>query len=412
MTRPARPAREVAGETDLLAVAEPVRRVVSARLHSPADVDDVVQETLARLWEVRWRLERPALLSYGVVVARNLVTSAERGEEVRRRHAHRLADPGTPPDPALHALAAEERRAVLSGLAALRAEDRRLLMRHEVEGTETGKLAAEEGIRPGAVAARLARARARLRVEHLLALRAVELPTRRCRPVLEALSLGDRRRQQSVGAAEHLLDCTTCAELAEPLLTRRRSLTALAPVALLLALPGRLAGWVRGHPAQSTAATAAAAVAVALLLGRPGSPPAPAVAGAPPPAATTQPAGPAPATLSVEGVRLLPGGPVGSLREYAGRRAVAERAPIQSVPADEGFWIGSGPGRRVWVQLAGRRESPVQVRPGRVVSFTAQVVRAPADFASRAGISAAEGGAELRRAGAYLLVDPTRMSLG
>ena len=158
---------------------------------------------------------------------------------------------------------------MVAGLAALREEDRRLLLDHEVAGIGTGKLAAEHGTSPGAVAARLARARARLRVEHLLALRGLRPPTPRCRPVLDALSLGDRRRQEALGAAEHLLDCATCAGLAEPLLTRRRALTGLAPVALLLALPGRAWSWARANPVPATAGTAgvtAVAVAVAVAL--------------------------------------------------------------------------------------------------------------------------------------------------
>ena len=407
--RPARPAREVATEADLVAIAAPVRRVVATRLAGApgaVDVDDVVQETLARLWEARWRLERGALLAYGVVVARNLVTSAEREQARRRRHAPRLVDPADPADPAADLLAGEERAALQGALAALREEDRRLLVEHEVRGVDTAKLAAEEGVTPGAVAARLARARARLRVEHLLVFRRVRLPTARCRPVLDALSLGDRRRQRSVQAAEHLLGCATCAGLAEPLLTRRRALTALAPVALLLALPGRLWGWAKANPwpAAGSGATATA-VAVAVAVAVTGSPPpTPVPAAAPSPTAV-------PATLSVGGTRLLPATRVGSLRVHAGRTAVGRDVPVQAVVADEGFWVGAGPGRRVWVQLAAGRESPVEVRPGQRASFTAAVVPAPADFAARAGVSAAEGAAELRSTGAYLRVDPDRLTL-
>jgi serine/threonine-protein kinase RsbT len=414
VTRTARSARSVATEADLVAVAGPVRRVAAARTagtSSPAEVDDVVQETLARLWESRWRLERGALLAYGVVTARNLVTSVERGAALRDRHAPRLLEPAAVVDPALDVLADEERTAVLAALAALREDDRRLLLEHEVRGVGTAKIAAEEGVSAGAVAARLARARARLRVGHLLALRRVELPTTRCRPVLDALSLGDRRRQLAVRAAEHLLTCATCADLAEPLLTRRRSLTALAPVALLLA-PGRLWSWARANPAPASAGgIGVAAVAVAVAVAVSGSPAAP----APPPAAAP-PAPPAaapavPATLSVGGARLLPAARVGSLRAHSGRTAVARDVPVQSVAADEGFWVGAGPGRRVWVQLRATGESAVRVRPGQSASFAAEVVPAPADFPARAGVSAAEGAAEIRAAGVYLLVDPERLTL-
>jgi anti-sigma regulatory factor (Ser/Thr protein kinase) len=76
---------------------------------------------------------------------------------------------------------------------------------------------------PGAVAAQLARARARLRVEYLLELEPTKPPSGRCRPVLLALSAGDRRRQRELDAGGHLLGCGWCARLSEPLLDRRRT---------------------------------------------------------------------------------------------------------------------------------------------------------------------------------------------
>jgi anti-sigma regulatory factor (Ser/Thr protein kinase) len=59
-------------------------------------------------------------------------------------------------------------------------------------------------------------------VEYLLALEHAEPPTERCRPVLLALSGGDRRRQREVDAARHLLECPLCARLSEPLMERAR----------------------------------------------------------------------------------------------------------------------------------------------------------------------------------------------
>jgi anti-sigma regulatory factor (Ser/Thr protein kinase) len=70
------------------------------------------------------------------------------------------------------------------------------------------------------VAAQLNRTRARLRVEYLLALEHSEPPSDRCRPVLFAISSGDRRRQREVGAARHLLECQLCARLSPPLTER------------------------------------------------------------------------------------------------------------------------------------------------------------------------------------------------
>lgn len=412
MTRTARAARTIATDADLLAVAEPVRRAVRTRLIGRPDLDpdDIVQETLARVWAARWRLERGTLLAYGLVVARNLVTSAERAEAVRRRHEPRLAEPAPDGgDPAAFVLDAEERTAAARAVVALRAEDRRLLLEHEVAGVEARKIAAEYGVEPATVAARLARARARLRVEHLLALRKVTLPTTRCRGVLDAISLGDRTRQRLLLAPEHLLGCATCAGLAEPLLTRRRSLTALAPVALL---PGWLWGWVRGHPGPSAGigvGAAAVAVVVAVTVG--GSPAPPAVA-APAPTRSVAAAPVVPATLTVGGVAMLPAGTVSQLAGMVGRTAVARAVPVQAVPADEGFWVGTGPGHRVWVQFAaGGGESAVRVRAGQHASFPASVRRVTAGTAARLGLSAAEGAAELTGAGAYLEVDPRRLVL-
>jgi RNA polymerase sigma factor (sigma-70 family) len=420
VVRTARAARDVASEADLIAVADPVRRAVRSRLSTgssrsdrPIDPEDVVQETLARVWAARWRLERPVLLPYGLAVARNLVTSAERAAEVRRRHDPRLVDGAPDGDPALAVMAAEEHAAVNRAVAALREDDRRLLMEHEVAGVEARAIAARSGLPAGTVAARLARARARLRVEHLLSLRRVTLPTARCRGVLDAISLGDRRRQRTLLAAEHLAGCATCADLAEPLLTRRRSLTGLMPVLLL---PMWLWQWIRAHPVSSSAAVGVGAAGVAVAVAVSGQSPAPAP---PPPAPTTvaaaAPSGPvapsSPATLTVAGVEVLPAGPVGAMARMVGRPAAARDVRVQSVPADEGFWVGTGPGQRVWVQLRPGRESAVRVRPGQLASFPATVVRVSAGTPARIGLSAAEGSAELVAAGAYLEVDPRRLVL-
>lgn len=421
MVRTARPARDVATEADLLAVAAPVRRAVTTRLAGRPELDpeDVVQETLSRVWAERWRLERSTLLAYALVVARNLVTSAERREVVGRRYRHRLADPPPDGDPGPALVAAEEQSAVARAVAALRVEDRSLLLDHEVAGVEARKIAAELGVEAGTVAARLARARARLRVQHLLEFRRTTLPTPRCRGVLDALSLGDRSRQRTVLAAEHLLGCPTCAALAEPLLTRRRSLTALAPIAVLLALPGRLVGWARGHPLPATASgvgAVAVVVAVAVLTGN-SPPPAPvAVPVAAPAPSTAAPAAPAasatPATLTVGSIAVLPAGRLGSMTGEIGRTAEAEDVPVQSVPADEGFWIGGGPGARVWVRLDTRGgESAARVRPGQRASFSAEVVRVTGDSPARLGLTDPAAVAELRAAGAYLVVDPRRLRL-
>jgi serine/threonine-protein kinase RsbT len=126
--------------------------------------------------------------------------------------------PPAAPDEAL--LEREEREAVGHALASLSEQERHTLLAHEVSGQDTRSLAVELDSTAGAVSAQLNRTRARLRVEYLLALERTQPATDRCRPVLRALSSGDRRRQREVGADRHLLECDLCARLSEPLIGR------------------------------------------------------------------------------------------------------------------------------------------------------------------------------------------------
>jgi RNA polymerase sigma factor (sigma-70 family) len=204
-------------------LAPVLRRVIGARVHDGQVVEYLVQETLTRVMAARQRLEPRTLAPYAVVTARNLTRSLATSEVRSRRHAHRLIDLREPVLPEEEALRREERRAITTALGRLSEQDREALVAHEVEGTDTTTLAASRDSTPGAVAAQLSRARARLRVEYLLELEQTEPPTARCRPVLLALSAGDRRRQRDLDAGGHLLGCTWCARLSEPLLDRRRT---------------------------------------------------------------------------------------------------------------------------------------------------------------------------------------------
>ena len=205
---------------DVAALIPMVRRIVSARVADQATADDLVQETLARVLAAAPRVEPGMLEPYAIVTARNVVTSLWRAEDRDRRNRHRALDlsPSDSPDEDL--LAGEERTAVAEAMSRLSERERSTLLAHEVAGRDTRSLAVEFGSTAGAVAAQLNRTRARLRVEYLLALEHVEPPTDRCRPVLLALSGGDRRRQREVDAARHLLECTECARLSRPLLDR------------------------------------------------------------------------------------------------------------------------------------------------------------------------------------------------
>jgi hypothetical protein len=285
---------------------------------------------------------------------------------------------------------------------------------HEVEGVDTATLAEARRSTPGAIGVQLARTRARLRLDYVLALRGVELPTARCRPVLLALSAGDRRRQLALDAGGHLMQCPTCAELSRPLVERRRSIAMLLPVLALWWLWRQFLAWARRKPVLASLATVSALTVTGLVL----VPPLVQRDQAPPPSPTTTlpppasgPGTAAPGGGGGSGVRLVV--PGRSLLPVPGRQVLARHAgqpvrgvhvPTRGVYADEGFWAGSGAGDQLWVQLVGRGESPFQVRSGQRVSFTGRLVPNPPGFARRVGMLPAEGAALANRQGYHIEV--------
>ena len=197
-----------------------LRRIVGARVGAHPSGEDLVQEALVRILDARDRIEPGMLEPYAIATVRNLVATMWRAKDRDERNRHRVLDPSEPERADQSVVADEERVAMAQAVARLDDEDRSFLLAHDVEGLATGPLADASGSTPGAVAARLKRTRARLRVEYLLALNHVDLPTERCRAVLLAVSAADRRRQREVDAAQHLLECEVCAALAEPLAAR------------------------------------------------------------------------------------------------------------------------------------------------------------------------------------------------
>jgi serine/threonine-protein kinase RsbT len=198
-----------------------VRRVVGARVRDGHLVEDLVQETLARVMAARGRVEGDTLAPYAVVTARNLIASVAQREQRARRNAHLLVERDASGSPDEATLRQEETSLVAAALARLSPREREILIAHEVAGVDTASLAAERGSTPGAIAAHLSRTRARLRVEYLLAQNNVEPLTDRCRPVLLALSAADRRRQRELDSGGHLLSCDLCSQLSTVLLDRR-----------------------------------------------------------------------------------------------------------------------------------------------------------------------------------------------
>ena len=70
----------------ILELVPVIRRVVAARVRDFQLVDDLVQETLARVMAARDRIEQDTLAPYAVAVARNLVAC---GAGPRTGQAHR-----------------------------------------------------------------------------------------------------------------------------------------------------------------------------------------------------------------------------------------------------------------------------------------------------------------------------------
>jgi RNA polymerase sigma factor (sigma-70 family) len=212
--------REPDPASDVAALIPMVRRIVGARVSDRAAADDLVQETLARVLAAAGRIEPGMFEPYAIVTARNLIASMWQEQDRHRRNQHRVVDLRPPEAPGEHLLAREEHTAIARALARLSERERQTLLAHEVSGQDTRSLAKELGSTAGAVAAQLNRTRARLRVEYLLALEQTEPPTDRCRPVLLAISGGDRRRQRELDAGRHLLECEFCALLSRPLMER------------------------------------------------------------------------------------------------------------------------------------------------------------------------------------------------
>lgn len=197
-----------------------VRRVIGSRVRDPHLVDDLVQETLAKVLGSWDRIDPATTIPYAITTARNVVASTWRQADTSDRNLHRVVDllPVDRPEDSL--LGREEGEAVATALTRLPDRERELLLAHDVEGRDLASLAAEQRSSAGAVAAQLKRTRARLRVEYLLAMDRSDPPTPQCRPVLLALSGGDRRRQLELDVAGHLLACSYCEELGRPLSDR------------------------------------------------------------------------------------------------------------------------------------------------------------------------------------------------
>jgi RNA polymerase sigma factor (sigma-70 family) len=210
-------------QESVAALLPTIRRIIRARVNDKDAAEDLVQETLVRVLGASERVDDEMVEPYAVVTARNVVASMWKQQDRHRRNLHRVVDLAAPPAPDASLLECEDQRAIEKALERLSERERRALVAHEVEGESTRSLARDLGSTPGAVAVQLHRARARLRIEYLLAMENAEPPTDRCRPVLFALSSADRRRQRELDAGRHLLECELCATLSQEILGRDRA---------------------------------------------------------------------------------------------------------------------------------------------------------------------------------------------
>jgi serine/threonine-protein kinase RsbT len=427
-------------EQEVAAVSRVLRRVFARRVPDVHHLDDLVQETLTRIVKARPQLGGDELTAYAVVTARNtLIAAARRQRDVPDALAD---DVVIVDDPGALVVNAEEADAVRQVMASLPDADRQALLAHEVDGRTTAHLATEAGSTPGAIAARLARVRARARVDYVVALRNVTLPTDRCYDVLVALSSGLRRRQIEVGAGDHLLTCVTCAELAPPVVERRRSLAAIVPIFGIPAALGRARRAAAEHPVAaagvatgaalavvvgvsgiagrfdpftddrdrradrrsavtveassrragpSTAATAATAPATTAPIPTASTAAGPAVTAPPAPGGACQVLDPGGTPLAVGGADALAG--------LSGLTVSIQGATVEAAVGDAGFWATCGPAR-LWVQIIG----PVAGLPaaGQTVSAVGVVAPHGPGYASSVGGSAGEGGVDLDLAGVHV----------
>ena len=406
---------------DVLDVVDPLRRYVTAHA-SAQDTDDVVQETLARVLAASNRLSGEVTVAYALVVAKRIMIDQAIDSGRRRRNAHRFIDLTSTPAPDEVLIGAEQRAALAQALGRLEPSHRDALMAHVVDDHSTTDIAADTGSSKGSVAAQLARTRARARLDYILALRHIEPPTPRCRPVLLAISAADTRRQDALRAADHLLSCETCASISEPLLKRRAGLAAVLPwlgIGPALETVRRLVKRSPGHAvAAATAMTTLGGAALVMAL-HTSTPPPPAASSAGSAGSSAAATANAPAVQSTRTtgtlVRLSDGrsllAPAADLSAMTGTTVRARAVPVTGVPADEGFWIGNGR-NQVWVKIINvSGESTITVQKGEKVSFTGKLVGHNDRFARHAGVTTREGRELLTAEHAHLEVDEQQLEV-
>jgi RNA polymerase sigma-70 factor (ECF subfamily) len=141
-------------------VHEPIQRYAMRRV-DPADVDDVVAETLLVLWRRLDDVPADAELPWCYNVARNCVANLRRSARRRVRLTSRLADELHVTD--RYGSATESGQVVHAALAALPAKERDVVLLWAWEGLAPREIAVALGTSANAVSLRLSRARRRMK---------------------------------------------------------------------------------------------------------------------------------------------------------------------------------------------------------------------------------------------------------
>lgn len=131
-----------------------------------------------------------------------------------------------------------------------------------------------------------------------------------------------------------------------------------------------------------------------------------------PPGEASSTSGAASGSLTAAGRPVLPLPAGAKLSSFMGQPASGRSVNVESVIADEAFWVGTSPQDRVLVHLARSMESPFQVKKGEHVTFTGTVKPATADTAARFGITDADSASQLRSQGGYIEVGMGKIKQG
>lgn len=122
-------------------------------------------------------------------------------------------------------------------------------------------------------------------------------------------------------------------------------------------------------------------------------------------ASTAAPAAGATSGITAEGQALLPI-PSRGLAAFTGKAVEGKGVRVESVVADEGFWVGDSPSSRIFVFLTdaaknAQGESPFQVKAGQTIDFSGTLQPLPDDL-TPFGVDRSEGAEQLRQQGQYV----------